>query len=69
MRVKLLHHCNVATGIYYYMPKGWIRGRKPYAKKYTKSGVQVSKDVILEEVKCLFSKPFVDYRSYKTIDT
>lgn len=64
--LKVLHHCNVATSSYYYKSRGGKRGRKPYAKIYNKSGAEVSENVILEKIECLFSKPFVDYGSYKT---
>ena len=64
--VKILHHCKIATSSYYYKSRGGQRGRKPYAKIYDKNGNEVGTDTILTEIEKLFSKPYVDYGSYKT---
>ena len=55
--------CKIAPSSYYYKPKGekGTRGKKPSRTTYQKGVGQVSNDEIVNEIKELLSREFVDY--------
>jgi putative transposase len=62
----VLKHCKLSKSSFYYKPSNGKAGRKPYAIILNKNGSLVPENEIVESIKELFAKPFVDYGCYKT---
>jgi putative transposase len=62
----VLAHCQLTKSSFYYKPSDGIAGRKPYATIENNKGDKVTESEIVERIKLLFEKPFVDYGAYKT---
>jgi putative transposase len=63
---RVLEHCRLSRSSFYYKSTFGTAGRKPYATILDASGEIVTGAEIVERIKLLFAKPFVDYGSYKT---
>ena len=61
----VLQSCFVARSSYYYKATGGTPGRKPYAEFLNAEGDKIGAHHVVETLKGLFEKPFVDYGYYK----
>ena len=64
--VQVLRHCSLPKSTFYYKHKEAKQGRKPYAQIVDNKGNVITEEKVIEEIKILFERPFVDYGCYKT---
>ena len=62
----VLTSCFIARSSYYYKATLGKSGRKPYAVLLNEKGDKVESHYVIEALKELFEKPFVDYGYYKS---
>jgi transposase InsO family protein len=62
----VLTHCKLSKSSFYYKSSEGVAGRKPYATIHNSKGEIIAESEIVERIKLLFSRPFVDYGAYKT---
>jgi hypothetical protein len=62
----VLNSCFIARSSYYYKATLGKSGRKPYAVFLNQKGDKIEAKQVIEALKVLFEKPFVDYGYYKS---
>lgn len=62
----VLKSCFIARSSYYYKATLGKSGRKPYAVFLDEKGDKIEAQQVIEALKSLFEKPFVDYGYYKS---